>query len=133
MRAVYLYASTCFFENTAISIGRGTEFPFEVYRSPYLEGTAGFDFSFTAVSMSGAKEPPFMDETCFGIDLREVPLTEIWENKINLDYLVGAYQSISEYAPEVSFWGTPDKEGRYWIDKLIGTDEIQYERGAGIR
>ncbi len=132
MRAVYLYASTCFFENTAISVGRGTEFPFEVYGSPYLEGTAGFDFSFTPVSMSDAKKPPFMDETCFGIDLREIPLSEIWENKINLDYLVGAYQAISEYATEVSFWGTADKEGRYWIDKLIGTDEVRLQIEEGL-
>ena len=47
MRAVYLYASTCFFENTAVSVGRGTEFPFEAYGSPYLKGVEGFAFSFT--------------------------------------------------------------------------------------
>ena len=132
MRAVYLYASTCFFENTAVSVGRGTEFPFEAYGSPYLEGVPGFRFSFTPVSMSGATEPPFMDETCFGIDLREVPLSEIWENGINLDYLVEAYQAIHENAPEVSFWGTPDKEGRYWIDKLAGTDEVRLQIEAGM-
>ena len=58
MRAVYLYASTCFFENTAVSLGRGTEFPFEAYGSPYLKGVEGFDFTFTPVSMSGATEHP---------------------------------------------------------------------------
>ena len=125
MRAVYLYASTCFFENTAVSVGRGTEFPFEAYGSPYLEGVEGFTFSFVPVSMSGATEPPFMNETCYGVDLRDVPLAEVWENQINLDYLAGAYQAISTTAPDVSFWGTPDKEGRYWVDKLMGTDDVR--------
>lgn len=125
MRAVYLYASTCFFENTAVSVGRGTEFPFEAYGSPYLEGVEGFAFSFTPVSMSGATEPPFMNETCYGVDLRGVPLAEVWKNHINLDYLAGAYQAISKAAPNVSFWGTPDKEGRYWVDKLMGTDDVR--------
>ena len=125
MRAVYLYASTCFFENTAVSVGRGTEFPFEAYGSPYLEGVEGFTFSFVPVSMSGATEPPFMNETCYGVDLRNVPLSEIWENQINLDYLIGAYHAISETTPDVSFWGTPDSQGYYWVDKLIGTDDVR--------
>ncbi len=125
MRAVYLYASTCFFENTAVSVGRGTEFPFEAYGSPYLKGVEGFAFSFTPVSMSGATEPPFMNETCYGVDLRSVSLTEVWENQINLYYLAGAYKAISETAPDVPFWGTPDKEGRYWVDKLVGTDDVR--------
>ncbi len=125
MRAVYLYASTCFFENTAVSVGRGTEFPFEAYGSPYLKGVEGFTFSFTPISMSGATEPPFMNETCYGVDLRNVPLSEIWENQINLDYLIGAYQAISETTPDVSFWGTPDSQGYYWVDKLMGTDDVR--------
>ena len=59
MRAVYLYSSTCFFENTLVSVGRGTENPFEIYGSPYLEDVDGFDFTFTPQSMSGASNPPF--------------------------------------------------------------------------
>ena len=131
MRAVYLYASTCFFENTAVSVGRGTEFPFEAYGSPYLEGVKGFDFTFTPVPMSGATEPPFMNETCYGVDLRDVPLSEIWKNQINLDYLVGAYQAIHETSPDVSFWGNYDSQGRYWIDKLIGTDSVRLKIEMG--
>ena len=59
MRAVYLYSSTCFFENTLVSVGRGTENPFEIYGSPYLEDVDGFEFSFTPQSISGASNPPF--------------------------------------------------------------------------
>ena len=132
MRAVYLYASTCFFENTAVSVGRGTEFPFEAYGSPYLAGVEGYDFAFTPVSMSGATEPPFMGETCCGVDLRSVPIDRIWEQGIQLDYLVQAYRAIRESAPEVAFWGTPDGKGRYWIDKLTGTDAVRLQIEAGM-
>ena len=76
MRAVYLYASTCFFENTVISVDRGTEMPFEIYGSPYLS-EADYTYSFTPVSMTAAVSPPFMDELCHGKSLRDIPLTDI--------------------------------------------------------
>lgn len=125
MRAVYLYASTCFFENTLMSVGRGTDFPFEAYGSPYLKDVKGFDFTFTPKSMAGATEPPFMDETCYGVDLREVSLEEIWEKGINVEYLVSAYNACKEAAEDKTFWGEPDDNGLYWIDKLSGSDELR--------
>nr|MCR4893069.1 DUF1343 domain-containing protein [Lachnospiraceae bacterium] len=131
MRAVYLYASTCFFENTKVSVGRGTENPFEIYGSPYLEGIDGYDFSFTPKSMDGATQPPFEGETCYGKDLRNIPLTEIWENQICLDYLVDAYRDIHDALSEESFWGKPDSKDRYWIDLLIGTNEVRKQIEAG--
>ena len=131
MRAVYLYASTCYFENTRISVGRGTEFPFEVYGSPYLKGMEGFDFSFTPRSMSGALEPPFMGEECFGEDLRTVPVEYIWEAGIHLDYLIRAYHAYMETSPEGSFWGSPDYRGRFWIDLLSGSAELRTRIEAG--
>ena len=92
-------------------MGRGTEYPFEAYESPYLEGVEGFDFTFTPRSMSGAQEPPFMDEACYGEDLREVPVEEIWEAGINLDYLIRACHAYTETSREEYFWGTPNKAG----------------------
>ena len=124
MRAVYLYASTCFFENTAVSVGRGTDHPFEIYGSPYLEEVDGFDFSFTPRSMEGASNPPFKGETCYGVDLREIPIGEIEGAGINLDYLIEAYNAVSEAAPDVDFWGRPDG-GQYWIDKLSGSSLLR--------
>ncbi len=125
MRAVYLYSSTCFFENTLVSVGRGTENPFEIYGSPYLKGVNGFDYSFTPKSMTGALEPPFMDEECFGVDLRSVPIESIWSEGINIEYLVSAYNAVMSTSPDKSFWGTPDDNGQYWIDKLSGSDELR--------
>jgi len=126
MRAVYLYASTCLFENTAVSVGRGTDYPFEVYGSPCLQGMETYSFTFTPVSMPGAEAPPFEGQTCCGRDLRQIPLDRILQEKIDLRYLVGAYHAIREARPDISFFGTPDDAGRYWIDKLFGTDRIRH-------
>lgn len=131
MRAVYLYASTCFFENTAVSVGRGTDHPFEVYGSPYLADDNAFDYSFTPTSMPGAQNPPFEGEACFGRQLMEIPLEDIWNEGINLSYLVEAYDAVHAAHPEVDFFGVPDKSGRYWLDKLCGTDEVRKMIVAG--
>lgn len=125
MRAVYLYASTCLFENTQISVGRGTDFPFEAYGSPYLKDNKDYTFTFTPKSMSGALEPPFMNETCYGVDLRGVSVEDIWDAGINLNYLVSAYKAYQETGEKESFWGQPYDDGFYWIDKLSGSDELR--------
>ena len=125
MRAVYLYASTCFFENTAMSVGRGTEFPFETFGSPELKGIAGCSFAFTPRSMPGALNPPLRDKTCYGEDLRTIPLEEIWENGIDPSYLIRAYQAYGRTTGGGSFWGKPDGTGIYWIDRLSGSDALR--------
>ena len=125
MRAIYLYASTCFFENTAVSVGRGTDWPFEVFGSPYLEGVESYDFSFTPQSMSGAKNPPFEGQICFGRDLREVSLEEIIDAGIDLEYLIDAYNDMKIAKPDVDFFGKADSKGHCFIDYLMGTDEVR--------
>ena len=131
MRAVYLYASTCFFENTFVSVGRGTEMPFEIYGSPYLNEEEYPD-SFTPQSMEGAAYPPFEGEECNGRSLREIPLEEIWASGINLDYLIGAYRDFTEEHPDMDFFGNPKTTtGGYWIDLLSGSDELRAQTVAG--
>lgn len=125
MRAVYLYASTCFFENTQVSVGRGTDFPFEAFGSPYLKDNKEFTFSFTPESIPGALEPPFLGETCYGRDLRSIPIEEIQETGINPEYLVEMYQAYKETGQQESFWGKPYQDGLYWIDKLSGSDALR--------
>lgn len=117
MRAVYLYASTCYFENTLVSVGRGTDYPFEVYGSPAMKNIAGYEFTFTPRSMSGAIEPLYMNTKCYGKDLRNAAMSD----GINLSYLINAYNSLGRK----DFFGKPDKNKRYWIDKLFGTDEVK--------
>ena len=132
MRAVYLYASTCFFENTVVSVGRGTEDPFTVFGSPYLKDAAGFDYSFTPQSMSGAENPPFLGQTCLGRDLRQISLEQIWDRQIDLTYLIDAYQAYEKTGRGDSFFGEPDEKGIYWLDKLCGTDSVRKMIAEGI-
>ena len=130
MRAVYLYASTCFFENTYVSVGRGTQMPFEIYGSPYLN-EKDYPYSFTPKSMEGAAYPPFEGEKCNGKSLREIPMEEIWENGINLDYLIGAYRDFTKENPDKDFFANPMAGERYWIDLLSGSDELRKQIVAG--
>lgn len=125
MRAVYLYPSTCLFENTACSVGRGTAHPFEIFGSPWLEGAEGYDFTFTPQDMEGAHSPVFQGQTCYGKDLREIPLMQILEEHFNMDYVVEAYKALQAQNPGISFFGNPDGDGNYWIDYLCGTDRIR--------
>lgn len=88
MRQVYLYSSTCFFEGTEVTTGRGTMYPFEVYGHPQMSDRG---FSFTPRSIPGAKSPRYRDRLCYGVDLRGKPLQEIWDEQVNLEYVLDAY------------------------------------------
>lgn len=92
MKSIYLYSSTCFFTATVATEGRGTEFPFEVYGHPDI---GNGDFSFTPRSIPGAKTPRFQDRLCYGRDLRSVPLEDIWNRQIDLQYLIDAYNDLN--------------------------------------
>ena len=86
-QAVGLYPSICFFEGTTLSLGRGTEFPFQAIGHPDLKG---FEFQFTPVTIEGvAKNPPQENKRCFGLDLREVPIAQ----KVELHYLLDMYKA----------------------------------------
>jgi uncharacterized protein YbbC (DUF1343 family) len=92
--SVYLYPSLCFFEGTAISLGRGTSFPFQVYGSPKFSDTG---FSFTPESVPGAKNPPLLGVKCYGIDLRDAIKRKIVPKpELNLDWLIDSYKKYPE-------------------------------------
>lgn len=130
MRAVYLYASTCFFENTYVSVGRGTDSPFEIYGSPYL-GKEKYDYTFEPVSTEGAADPPFKGETCYGRNLQSIPLETIWDEGINLDYLIEAYNDFNSAHPDMDFFSY-NVNGKYcWLDYLSGSDDLRNQICAG--
>ena len=92
MRSIYLYPSLCYFEATPVSLGRGTETPFQMYGHPNMKG---YSFNFTPRSRDGAKEPPQMDQLCYGVDLHERPSDdEVLAAGINLDYIIDAYKNL---------------------------------------
>jgi len=90
--SVYLYPSTCLFEGTVLSMGRGTEAPFEIFGHPEMSGC---DFSFTPQPNAGSKNPPHNGVVCYGVDLREVADEDIWAEGINIGYVVDAYNNLA--------------------------------------
>lgn len=112
MHAVYLYPSMCYFEGTPVSLGRGTDAPFEIYGHPAYKGG---DFVFTPRSVDGAKNPPLLDQECRGLDLRGVSDEEAIAGGVNLDYVIDAYNKT----------GLGDKFFTSFFEKLIGRGDIR--------
>lgn len=112
MRAIYLYPSVCYFEATPVSLGRGTNFPFEVYGHPDMKG---YSFQFTPQSVPGAKNPPQLGKLCHGVDLRGTDEEAAIAQGINLEYLIDAYRNL----------GMGDKFFRSFFELLIGRGDIR--------
>lgn len=112
MKSIYLYPSTCLFEATPVSLGRGTQFPFQVYGHPNMKGYA---FTFTPRSIPGAKNPPQLDRLCYGVDLRNVSDKEIFEKGFDLTYIIDAYNNLN----------LDDHFFRPFFEKLVGVDYIR--------
>ncbi|MFC6268873.1 exo-beta-N-acetylmuramidase NamZ family protein [Frigoriflavimonas asaccharolytica] len=117
-KAINLYPSLCFFEGTEVSVGRGTDLPFQIYGSPF---TKNLPYTFIPKPNFGAKDPPMNGQICFGEDLSTSK-----ENlkEINLTYLINAYKNYKN--PAKSFFLS-----NLWIDKLAGTDQLRKQIIAG--
>ena len=83
--SIYLYPSLCFFEGTSVSVGRGTDNPFEIYGHPKFPET---DYSFIPRAQEGASSPLWENETCNGFDLTEILKKR--STKLNLSYFMNA-------------------------------------------
>ena len=112
MRSIYLYPSICYFEATPVSLGRGTDWPFQVYGHPNM---IGYTFSFTPRSVPGAKNPPLLNKKCYGVDLTHLSDEEIWAKGINLEYVIDAYRNLN----------LGDHFFRPFFEKLIGVDYVR--------
>ena len=85
-QSINLYPSLCFFEQTPVSVGRGTIKQFQVIGTPYWKN---FKFNFTPKSMPGAKYPKHENFTCYGLNLEN----EQYLSKIDLKWLILAYKN----------------------------------------
>lgn len=116
MSAVYLYPSLCFFEGTAISVGRGTLKPFQVFGHPDLPVTS---FSFTPESIPGAcLNPPYSGRVCHGWDVSDFGLNVIsCGDKLYIYWLTGTYKLFK------------DKEAFFnpYFEKLAGTSTLKQQ------
>ena len=114
MRSVYLYPSLCFFEGTNVSIGRGTDIPFQIYGAPYFDSKL---FKFTPKSSYGSKYPKYKEIDCFGEDLRTLSLDSLKNiNSLNFNWLVKSFKMSNE---SLDFF---NKNG--FFNLLAGTDKI---------
>lgn len=100
MKAIYLYPSTCYFEGTVMSLGRGTDMPFEIYGHPAMNNGT---FTFTPKSMSGATNPPLKGQLCKGKDLRNLSDDEIISRGVDFSYVIDAYKNTPHSAAKPFF------------------------------
>ena len=118
MKSVYLYPSTCLFEGTQVSLGRGTARPFQVYGHPDMTGCS---YSFTPRSLPGAKNPPLLGKLCHGVDLSGMSDEEIWKRGLDLSYLIDAYRNLK----------SGDRFFTSYFELLIGRDYVRKMIKAG--
>lgn len=122
-QSILLYPGLCFFEGTTLSLGRGTQFPFQVVGHPAFKGK--YDFSFTPVSIPGMSDnPPQKNTECFGIDFRKYDTNLLRKSKqLNLEWLLSFYQNF------------PDKSKFFnaYFTKLAGTDQLRKQIEAGMK
>lgn len=112
MKSIYLYPSTCLFEGTPVSLGRGTSFPFQVYGHPQMKG---YTFTFTPKSIPGAKNPPLLNQKCYGVDLRNISDEYIYTKGVDLSYIIDAYKNLK----------MGDKFFTPFFEKLIGVSYVR--------
>ncbi len=119
-RAVYLYPSLGLFEGTVINVGRGTDFPFEVFGHPKLKN-AGYEY--TPTSKPGARNPPHKGQICYGIDLRQYPDSTEWNHQFSLRWLIFAYNNV------------PDKKNFFnaFFTNLAGTPTLRILIESGMK
>jgi len=121
MRAVYLYPSLCFFEGTSVSLGRGTDKPFQQFGHPDLPASA-YPHQFTPESRRESVNPPQIGEECKGLDLGQLDEDDLARKKrINLEYLLEAYR---HFPDKSRFFNT-------YFEQLAGTSRLRKQIEAG--
>lgn len=113
MKSIYLYPSLCYFEATPVSLGRGTDKPFQQYGHPAMKGCT---YNFTPRSVPGAKNPPQLGKRCYGTDLSTLSEEELSrKDSIDLGYLIEAYRNLN----------IGNRFFTSFFEKLIGTDRVR--------
>lgn len=118
-QAIALYPSFCPFEGTSVSVGRGTDFPFQIIGSPT---TKNLKFRFMPHPMKGSdKHPLHQDTYCYGLNLsseKNIP------KGFSLQYVIQFYnyfQNLTKHA-EKDFFTRP-----HWFDLLMGTNQVRLD------
>ena len=112
MLSIFLYPSLCLFEGTIVSVGRGTDYPFEIYGAPFFKT----NFSFTPQSNTGSKNPKHQNKLCYGVHLKH---TDYTPNRINLSYILNAYYMANDDIKQQFF--------NNFFSKLAGNNKLRLQ------
>lgn len=94
MKSVYLYPSLGLFEGTKMSIGRGTDHPFQVIGHPAMDTG---NFCFTPHAVPGAStDPKYEDQKCRGWDLRDTAMQLRDQGKLHLGWLIQSFEQLKQ-------------------------------------
>ncbi len=122
--SVYLYPTLCFFEGSIVSLGRGTETPFQVYGHPDMRGS----YTFTPKSTSGASKPLLEGQRCRGENLVEYAHDYAHNaNELHLEWIIEAYQQLKGKGFFIDYFRllAGDKQLRRDIENGKSADEIR--------
>ena len=131
MRAIYLYPHLCFFEGTPVSVGRGTDFPFQAIGHPDFNFG---QYSFTPKGNEGAKYPKHEGKACKGHELTRLTVADLQDasfHKINMNWLYGYHRFFVYMKDNNKSIGEFFNENLFF-DKLAGTDKLRKDLAAGI-
>jgi uncharacterized protein YbbC (DUF1343 family) len=129
MQSIYWYPSTCYFEGTVLSEGRGTDYPFQIFGHPSYSKKL---FAFTPKPNAGAKSSKLFGKQCYGWNITgtEAEVLKKVNNQIQLKYLIDAYK---QFPQKDSFFITPKakKLENYFFNKLAGNATLMQQLKAG--
>ena len=114
-KSINLYPSLCLFEGTNVSVGRGTDKPFQHFGSPFLKF---YSYAFQPKSGPGSKYPKHENKTCVGKNLENYP----YLSSINLKWLIESYNQTTK---KEDFFNS-------FFDKLAGTDKLRTQIISGL-
>jgi len=123
LRAILHYPSLCFFEGTAVSIGRGTDWPFQLVGHPQFQGPCAAEF--TPRRNTASRYPPLEGQHCCGYDFRSTSVDSLFRQaRLDLTPLLDFY---CEYPDKDNFF----LKNRYF-ERLSGTNSLrkQIEEGS---
>ncbi len=128
-QSIWLYPSTCFFEGTVLSEGRGTNKQFQIFGHPSLPKSL---IKFTPRSMEGAKTPKLQDKLCYGWDLSgtKEEVLKLVNNKIQLKWLIEAYKLFPD---KNAFFlsAKSEKPADLFFNKLAGNSTLMQQLKDG--
>ena len=119
MNSIYLYPSLCFFEGTPISVGRGTDAPFQQFGHPQF---TKYEYSFTPKPSYGAKKPKLNGKVCYGQNFTDQAKhnPRNWK-QLDLSHLITSYQMFTE----------KDKYFTNFFNLLAGNSSLKEDIKAG--